>query len=206
MLGLLPGAAVADEDRSYLWVFSPEVNVPVSAKFTLAGIAACGAERRFCLDFPLLTFGFDVRRPSGERAGSINLSFAQAPLVGLAAIAAMESRSPALKVAALPLAWLSGGMARWAPGGEGNLSDGPAQELTLGLVAKNEIAFHPFVTPAYVRATPGIGLAVTRLAGEGPARSLLTCGVGAFTSLAFASGGQRSFDPGGWLTCQLTGD
>jgi hypothetical protein len=203
---LLPGGAKAHaSDAGYPWFFSPEANVPVSLKLTVMGVASCHAGGRYCVDFPLLTFGFDLKRPSIE-GGSVSFAFAQAPLVGYAAIAAVESGSDALGAAGLLLAWLSGGMFRWAPGGDGNVRDQPRDTITLALVLKNEIAVHPFVRPVYVRAMPGLGLALTRASWSEGMPGLFMCGVGAFASFAAEYGGQRAFDPGAWLTCYFTGD
>jgi hypothetical protein len=199
-----PAPATA-RDRSYFWGWSPELDVPVTLKLTLLGFARCDAEQAVCLDVPMLTFGADLKRPS-RRGGSVNLSFAQAPLVGFLTLGMLESESPALRTTGIVLSWLSGGSLRWAPGGAGNLRRKSDDQITLAFVLKNELALHPFVTPAYVRATPGLGLAISRLTWENQMPGMFLCGVGGFASFAAERHGARSFDPGVWLSCFLSGD
>jgi hypothetical protein len=192
-------------ERSYMWALSPEATLPVTLKLTLLGFTACDQNQRFCFDFPILTFSGDLKRPS-RPGGSVSLAFAQAPLTAFIAMAATESQSRIGRAAALLTAWLSGGTARWSPGGEGNLRRGPTENLTLSLAARNETAFHPFVTPAYVRVSPGLGLALSRLTWTAGMPGLWSCGAGAVTSFGFEHGGRRSFDPGVWAFCYLSGD
>lgn len=204
------GRAQADAgERVYAWMLSPEISVPIGARLTALGATVCDASVHFCLDFPLLSFGFDVTRPSAPGAKSISLAFVQAPLTGLAALAPVfTKRSPVLKVAGLAVAWLSGGMFRWVPGGEGNMQTDGVFRSTLSFVLKNEVAVHPFVIPRYVRITPGAGLALTREGRSGDVKMYwtYTCGVGGFASFAAEHGGQSGWQPGVWFTCFFSGD
>jgi hypothetical protein len=181
-----PQVSAAVGDRLELSPFGADLNAPIGARLTLGSATACDVTMRYCFDFPLFSFGFDVTRPSSPRGGSISLAFAQAPLAGLAALGAVTSRSPiVLRTAALAVAALSGGMFRWAPAGEGNVSRPDGDTTTLSFVLKNEIAVHPFVSPIYLRISPGTGVAVTglRRSQNGMPWSS-TCGAGGFASLA----------------------
>jgi hypothetical protein len=175
----------------------------------LVGATACEATMRYCVDFPLLAFGFDVTRPSSPGAKSISLAFVQAPLTGITGLAVVtSSRSPVLRGAALAVAWLAGGMFRWSPRGEGNVHDQGGSISTLSFVLKNEVALHPFVSAPYVRVTPGAGLALTRL-GRDPDNGIrlgFTCGAGGFASLTAEYGGRRGWQPGMWLSCLFWSD
>lgn len=207
-----PGQVRADVgDRLAFPAFGPEINAPIGARITLLGAEACDATVRYCFGFPLVAFGFDITRPWSPGSRSINLAFAQAPLTGLAGLGALTSRSPTLRAAGVALAVLAGGTFRWAPGGEGNVrghqGNSEGSSTTVSLVLKNEVAFHPFVRPTYLRITPGAGLALTR---QGRSRAgvpwAFTCGAGAFESLAAEYGGRRGWDPGVWLTCLFSAD
>jgi hypothetical protein len=202
---LWPSAgAAAFGDRTYFSGFGVEVQYPIGVKVTLASLATCELDLRYCLDFPLLTVGVDMpgRWPP---EGSADAGFVQAPLLGfLVALPALESKSPGLKAAGLLLTGLAGGTFHWAPGSEGNLVLGQRGSLTVSFVAKSEIAVHPFSSPRYVRFIPGWGLALTALTGSPAGVAALTCVAGGFTSLAVGSG-RRVLDPGIWGTCRFGG-
>jgi hypothetical protein len=205
-----PRRAPADiGDEEGIWYLSPEITVPIGARLTLFGATACDNTLRYCVDYPLIAFGFDVTRPSSPGSRSISLAFAQAPLTGFAALASVfGTRPPALRRAALALAWLGGGMFRWTPGGNGNLHHEGESRSTLSFALKNEIALHPFVSPQYLRVTPGAGVAFTRM-GRTRERGIpwgFTCSAGGVASLAAEYGGRSGWRPAVWLSCLLWGE
>jgi len=177
-------------------------DIPVTCHVHLLELSFADPSNRFGLQVPLLTLGFDLRRPS-DGGSSLSLSFVQAPLMAtLLGPAVSASRSPVARSLVGAALWLSGGTFRWTPGGPGNL----AATRTLSLVFKNEFAIHPFVEQRYWRDTVGAGVWlrvdapwVAMTHNEDPIPRYLF-GLGAFASMASEFHGARAFTPGVWAS------
>lgn len=169
------------------------------------GFATAGGRHELLVPFlPRLTM--DLRRPS-SRGNSISLSFAQAPLLFLLVANAPDTRRiEATEILVASLLWLSGGTYRWYPGGTGNLRRAPGKATSLGLVVKNQLDVHPFVSPSYVRESLSLGLAVRWDSRPHFTSDLwpdYLCSAGVFASAAQEVGGRGSFDPGLWVSCGI---